>query len=225
LSFGYRWVGARKGWDKPGPRKDRAVEEIYADSVRVLDSARRSLIGYMPISLHLIEKAEKPARGSRRSFQKEKEAFSPESAAQPPASIGKNHRILVVDDNPVVLKAFEQKLKSDGFVVTTTTNSGAVLSTAEQVQAELIILDVNFPSGGAMEWTGFTVMQWMQRFPEFSSLPVILISGSDSAEYKDRAIQAGAIAFFQKPVSYAQILEVILKTLDKPKKDRVPGQS
>ena len=177
----------------------------------------------MAISLHLVEKAEKAekaAKGVKRPSPKEKEAFLAEAAgaAAPPAPIGKNHRILVVDDNPVVLKAFELKLKSDGFLVTTTTNSAAVASTAEQVQAELIVLDVNFPPGGAMEWTGFTVIQWLQRFPEFSRLPVILISGCESAEYKKKALEAGAIAFLQKPVVYAEILESILKTLEKPQK-------
>jgi CheY-like chemotaxis protein len=130
--------------------------------------------------------------------------------------IGRNRRILVVDDNPVVLKAFELKLKSDGFIVSTITNSELVASTAEQAQAELIVLDVNFPPGGAMEWNGFTVMQWLQRFPELGRIPVILISGSEAAEYKNKALAAGAVAFFQKPVVYKDILEVMLKTLGEP---------
>ena len=177
----------------------------------------------MPISLHLIDKGETPPpKGRRRPSSpapKEKEAFSTEGLAEttPPTPLAKNRRILIVDDNPVVLKAFELKLKSDGFVVTTTSNSAAVASTAEQMLAELIILDVNFPPGGAMEWNGFTVMQWLNRFPELARLPVILISGSEAAEYKTKALAAGAVAFFQKPVVYKEILEVILKTLGEAK--------
>jgi CheY-like chemotaxis protein len=133
--------------------------------------------------------------------------------------VGRNRNILVVDDNPVVLKAFELKLKSDGFGVSTTTNSAAVASTAEQNQAELIILDINFASGGDIEWNGFTVIQWMRRFPELARIPIILISGSEAAQYKEKALAAGAVAFFQKPVVYKEILEVILKTLGEP-----PGQ-
>jgi two-component system KDP operon response regulator KdpE len=173
----------------------------------------------MPISLQLVNKPEKSnGKGPRRPGPKEKEAFSTEAAPQaPPAPIGNNRRVLVVDDNAVVLKAFELKLKADGFAVTTTTNSSAVASTAEQTQTELIVLDVNFPTGGAMEWNGFTVMQWLRRFPEMQRIPVILISGSDSAEYGKRALAAGAIAFFQKPVIYTEILEAMLKALgEKP---------
>lgn len=178
----------------------------------------------MPISLQLADKPDKPdksgkpAKGAKTPAPKEKEAFSGDSAgaSSPPVPIGKNHSILVVDDNPVVLKAFELKLKADGFVVTTSTDSASVASTAEQAKAELIVLDVNFPPGGAMDWTGFTVMQWLNRFPELAKLPIILISGSDSAEYKEKALAAGAVAFFQKPVVYQEILDVILKTLGEP---------
>jgi CheY-like chemotaxis protein len=183
----------------------------------------------MPISLHLIDKGETPpAKGRKRSATptpKEKEAFSgdapagknPPTPVNPPTLVGNNRKILIVDDNPVVLKAFELKLKSDGFVVSTTSNSAAVASTAEQAQAELIVLDVNFPPGAAMEWNGFTVMQWLNRFPELARVPVIVISGSEAAEYKAKALAAGAIAYFQKPVVYKEILEVILKTLGEAK--------
>src|SRR5579859_6521517 len=130
----------------------------------------------MAITLHLVDKGEPPAKGRpKRPGPKEKDPFLEERSAQnnPPAPIGKDRRILIVDDNPVVLKAFELKLKSDGFCVATTTNSAAVASTVEQTKSELVVLDINFPAGGAMEWSGFTVIQWLRRFPELAQLPVI----------------------------------------------------
>ena len=175
----------------------------------------------MPISLHLInqgkDKPEKSPKGPRRPVPKEKEALlQDDPSASPATPVGGNRRILIVDDNPVVLKAFELKLKSDGFVVTTSTNSATVASTAEQTHTQLIILDINFPAGGAMEWNGFTVIQWMRRFPELTNIPIILITGSEAAEYKDKALAAGAIAFFQKPVVYKDLLETILKIVPVP---------
>jgi PleD family two-component response regulator len=106
----------------------------------------------MPISLHLVEKAETPAKSRKRPSHppsaKEKEAFASEATPEsnPPVPVGKNRKILIVDDNAVVLKAFELKLKSDGFVVTTSANSASVASTVEQTQSDLVVLDVNFPS-------------------------------------------------------------------------------
>ena len=115
--------------------------------------------------------------------------------------------------NPVVLKAFELKLKSKGFAVCTTANCSTVASTAEEQKAELIVLDINFPSGGAMEWSGFTILQWLRRFPELAHIPVIFITGAESAKYKEKALAAGAVGFFEKPVDFNELLKVMLKTL------------
>lgn len=181
-------------------------------------------LNQMPISLQLVNKPEKPVKGSKRPPPKEKEAFSQEPAAPKGDTKPGNHRrILVVDDNAVVLKAFELKLKADGFEVTTITNSASVASTAEQAHAELIVLDINFPSGATVEWNGFTAIQWLRRFPELQHIPVILMSGSEAAEYKDKALAAGAVAFFQKPVPYQEILGVILKTLGQTASVASPG--
>ncbi|HWW03302.1 MAG TPA: response regulator [Candidatus Acidoferrum sp.] len=169
----------------------------------------------MPITLKLAEKKKQPALPGKPK-EKEKEPFlpdDPKAAPAPPEPVGRKHRILVVDDNPVVLKAFEIKLKANGFEVTTTPNGANVASTVEEAKAELIILDINFPASGAMQWTGFTIMQWVRHFPELAKIPVILITGSDPSAYKDKCLAAGAVAFFQKPVDYKELLAVLLKTL------------
>lgn len=134
----------------------------------------------------------------------------------PPALIGRNRKILVVDDNPVVLKAFEIKLKSSGFAVVTTENGAAVARTAELEKPELIILDINFPSGSAMEWSGFTILQWLRRFPELAKIPVIFITGSETQQYQEKARAAGAVALFQKPVDYKVLLPAILQAIGDP---------
>lgn len=163
--------------------------------------------------LHLLQKEKKASPAAARPA-KEKEAFQSDAAPAPgQGTVGRNRRVLVVDDNQTVLKAFETKLKADGFAVVTSSNSSTVASTVEQNQAELIVLDVNFPSTGGMQWTGFTVIQWLQRFPELARIPVILISGEGSSVHKDKALAAGAIAFFEKPVVYKELLAAITSAL------------
>jgi two-component system cell cycle response regulator DivK len=150
----------------------------------------------------------------------EKQAFSGDQAQASPAelsaSVGRNRRILVVDDNQVILKAFQLKLERSGFQVTTSTEEAAVASTAEQAKAELIILDVNFPSGSGsngMEWNGFTILQWLERFPELANIPVILITGEDVSKLREKALGAGVAAIFQKPIIYKEFLPVLLEAL------------
>jgi CheY-like chemotaxis protein len=172
----------------------------------------------MPISLRLADtsKKEKP---SAKPKAKEPQPFNETKAGAEsgaPPSISRNRTILVVDDNPVVVKAFELKLQASGFKVVTVTNGALVASTAEQVKPNLIILDINFPPGGnGQQWTGFTILQWIKRFQELAAIPIIFISGEEAAKCKEQALAAGAAAFFQKPADYDELLAAIVKILGK----------
>lgn len=143
------------------------------------------------------------------------------STSQTQTSLGENRKILVVDDNPVVLKAFEFKLKAKGFSVVTATDGAAVVSTAGQEGPDLIILDINFAPGGGTggaQWNGLTILQWLARFQEVAAIPVIIVSGEDPAKHKEKLMAAGAVAFFQKPVNFEELLAAILQILkDRPK--------
>lgn len=150
---------------------------------------------------------------SKRRATAEKQPFSETKNPETPP-VGRNQSILVADDNPVVLKAFELKLKAQGFNVTTTDAGSMVASTAANAKAELIILDINLVESGNVEWTGFTVMQWMSRFSELAHIPVILISGSEAENYQEKAMAAGAVAFFQKPINFEELLFVVVQTLE-----------
>jgi len=157
---------------------------------------------------------QKPDRSSKKS--QEKEPFlAEETKDATPAPVGNNQSILVADDNPIVLKAFELKLKASGFNVTTTSAGAAVASTAETVKAELIILDVNFAEHSSVDWSGFTVMQWLGRFPELAKIPVILITGSEDPQYQEKALAAGAVGFLRKPIDFKELLSIMAKALGK----------
>jgi CheY-like chemotaxis protein len=147
----------------------------------------------------------------------EKLAFLPEATeAEKRASVGRNRKILVVDDNAVVLKAFQFKLQACGFVVVTASDGAAVVNTARQENPDLIILDINFPPGGGagdLQWNGMTIMQWLARFLEGASIPIIIVTGEDPSKHKEKFLAAGAVAFFQKPVNFEELLPAILKSL------------
>ncbi len=168
----------------------------------------------MPITLQLKLPPKKPAAKPPAPKPKKKEPFLP--SEEPASCIGKKHAILVVDDDPVVLKAFELKLTASGFTVTTSGNCATVASTAEQCHAELIVLDINFPPVGGMEWNAFTIAQWIRRFPELARLPVILITAGNAADYQEKAAAIGAAGLFEKPVDFKQLLAAILKALEEP---------
>jgi CheY-like chemotaxis protein len=113
------------------------------------------------------------------------------AAVKQDSSLGRSRKILVVDDNPVVLKAFELKLKALGFQVLIASEGATAVSLARQERPDLIVLDINFPpdvGSSGLQWDGFNIMQWMQRFQEVANIPVIIITSSDPSKLKDKAI-------------------------------------
>jgi len=137
-------------------------------------------------------------------------------AASQDSSLGQNRKILVVDDNPVVLKAFELKLKNLGFQVLTCSDGASAVSSARNEQPDIIVLDINFPpdvGSSGLQWNGFTIMQWMHRFQEAANIPVIIITSDDPAKVKDKALAAGAVAFFQKPINHEEFLITVQRYL------------
>jgi two-component system cell cycle response regulator DivK len=150
----------------------------------------------------------------------EKTAFTENGAAEAAASngigMGKGRKILVVDDNDVVLKTFELKLKSVGFEVLTAKDGSAAVSISREQQPDLIVLDINFPpdvGSSGLQWDGFNIMEWMARFREVSDIPVIIVTSGEPAKFKARAFAAGAVAFFQKPVNHDEFLVAVRRVL------------
>jgi CheY-like chemotaxis protein len=91
------------------------------------------------------------------------------------------------------------------------------VSTARLKQPDLILLDINFPPEVAgVPWDGFRIIQWLKRMEETASVPVFVITGSEAAQYKERALKEGAIGFFEKPVDNENLLQAIQKTLSEP---------
>jgi DNA-binding response OmpR family regulator len=128
-----------------------------------------------------------------------------------------SHKILIVDDSPLILKAFSNKLKTCGYDVLTAQDGGTAVNLARQQQPDLIILDINFPPdvahGGGVAWDGFLIINWLRRIEEAKDTPVIIITGADAAKYKERALAAGAVDFFHKPVDADELITSIRRAL------------
>ena len=82
------------------------------------------------------------------------------------------------------------------------------MSEAKKNQPDLILLDLGLPAGD-----GFLVMERLTKTPSLSGTPIIVVSARDPAINKDRAINAGATAYFQKPADNDALLAAIKQAL------------
>src|SRR5215472_16262476 len=100
-------------------------------------------------------------------------------------------KILVVDDNLVIRKVIEMKLKANGFQVILAMDASAAISAIKKEIPDLILLDLIFPPDPmdvGMHWDGFAIIRWLHNMSGASEVPVIIISGTDPAKYRDRCL-------------------------------------
>ena len=72
-------------------------------------------------------------------------------------------KILVVDDDPVILKALTLKLDSEGYTVVKAVDGADALRVLQDEKPDLVLLDINYPPdvahGGGVPWDGFLLMR------------------------------------------------------------------
>lgn len=123
-------------------------------------------------------------------------------------------KILVVDDDPVVLKALSIKLNARGYDALTATDGALAVSYVRKEKPDLILLDLSFPPEVAgVPWDGFSIMEWLTRLDETIRIPIIVITGGEPAKYEQRAKATGATAFFHKPVDHEGLFAMIEQAL------------
>jgi DNA-binding response OmpR family regulator len=117
-------------------------------------------------------------------------------------------KILVVDDDPDLVKALRLRLRANNCEVITASDGYSVIAAAQKEHPDVIILDLGLPAGD-----GFVVLERLQQSDSLSSIPVIVLTARDPQGNEQRALKAGAAAFFQKPVDNDELLNVIRVSL------------
>jgi DNA-binding response OmpR family regulator len=129
-------------------------------------------------------------------------------------------RILVVDDDPDLVKALRLRLRANDYEIASASDGYSAIATAQRERPDLIILDLGLPVGD-----GFVVLDRLQSSHQLSGIPVIVLTARDPQNNEDRALKAGAAAFFQKPVDNDELLNVIRVSLPTSQPGRQPWPS
>ena len=120
----------------------------------------------------------------------------------------KRPKILVVDDDPDLVRALRLRLRANNYEVTTATDGYTAIAAAQKERPSLIILDLGLPVGD-----GFVVLDRLQNSDALAGVPVIVLSARDPQMNEERALKAGAAAFFQKPADNEELMNVIRVSL------------
>lgn len=118
--------------------------------------------------------------------------------------------ILVVDDDPVVQKAFSIKLKGSNYDVITASEGAEAVNLVRTKKPDAILLDIDFPAEfSSVQWDGFRLIEWIKRLEDSAKTPIFIISSGNPDKYLARARELGAVGFFRKPVIHEQLVEAL----------------
>jgi CheY-like chemotaxis protein len=107
--------------------------------------------------------------------------------------------IAVVDDEDSVRRALERLLRANGMDVVTFPGGDELLEAMQTLTPQCIVLDLHMP-----KMSGFEVLEAVMRSP--TKPPVVVITGHDSPEARDRALASRAAAYLTKPIDEQLLL-------------------
>lgn len=116
-------------------------------------------------------------------------------------------RILVIEDNRDLAKLFCDLLEVMGCTTRVAFNGRSGLAMLEEDAPDLVFCDLRLPG----ESSGFDVAVAVRADPRFAHIPLVAVTGYDGADEHQRALDAGFVQVFEKPVKFAQMMEVLAK--------------
>ncbi|HEX7475735.1 MAG TPA: response regulator, partial [Dehalococcoidales bacterium] len=117
-------------------------------------------------------------------------------------------KVLIVDDDKDMLRGLSIRLRAHGYNVVFAVDGISAISEALKEEPDVIILDIGLPGGD-----GFSVMERLGSLLPVAHIPIIILTARDISGSKERALNAGARAFLQKPVDNDVLLETLRKVL------------
>jgi CheY-like chemotaxis protein len=118
--------------------------------------------------------------------------------------------ILVVDDSATVRKFVAASLNMKGFRVITAGDGIEALERMPSEKFDLIITDLNMP-----DMDGYEFIRTLRESPEYQDVPIIVLSSMTDLKNKDLAMESGALAFLEKPLSTEAIQREVFRFINR----------
>ena len=112
--------------------------------------------------------------------------------------------VLIVEDNELNMKLFNDLLQAHGYVTVGTRHGGEAVDLARQHRPDLILMDIQLP-----EISGIDVTRRLKADPELKAIPVIAVTAFAMKGDEERIREGGCEAYLSKPISVAKFLETV----------------
>jgi DNA-binding response OmpR family regulator len=119
--------------------------------------------------------------------------------------------VLIVDDEPVLLRLLEVNLGIAGFEVRPATSGAAALDAASAEAPDAVVLDLGLP-----DLDGWEVLRRLREIDGVRETPVVVVSGTDRDAAPTPGYAADVHAFLTKPVEPADLVETLRAAIRPP---------
>ena len=117
-------------------------------------------------------------------------------------------KIVVVEDEPILLKALNLELLSADFVVFSASNGEAGVELITKEKPDLVLMDAMMPKMG-----GFEALGLLKKQASTKEIPVIILSNLGQDSDKEKAAKLGAVDYFVKSSTDLEVLVERIKKL------------
>jgi CheY-like chemotaxis protein len=117
--------------------------------------------------------------------------------------------ILIAEDNELFIKTIVTYLTINGAKIITAQNGYEAISMAIENNPDIILMDIQMPG-----MDGYDAIQFMRDEPNLSNIPIIVLTGLDMPDDRERCLKAGANEYISKTDSLGQLVGVINKLLE-----------
>jgi len=118
------------------------------------------------------------------------------------------NKILVVDDEPYMLRFIQILLERDGYEMITASNGREAVEVAMREHPRLLVMDAMMP-----KMDGMTALRLLKQEPATRSIPVIMLTANPHKFSREEAESSGATIFLTKPFSPTQLLAEIRRLI------------
>jgi DNA-binding response OmpR family regulator len=108
--------------------------------------------------------------------------------------------ILVAEDESLMLKTIELKLKKEGYDVVGCDNGGEAIEKLNALVPDMVITDIMLPFA-----SGFEIIKVLKASPVQKNIPILVLSGTDEQDSIEEAFSLGADDYITKPFSLAEL--------------------
>jgi two-component system KDP operon response regulator KdpE len=113
-------------------------------------------------------------------------------------------KVLIVEDEPDIARLIGMRLKQQGFEPVFAADAVTAVTIARKEDPDVLVIDIGLPGGG-----GLLIMERMRAIAHLAMKPVIVISAREPIEGERQAREAGAVAFFPKPLDFDGLVEAV----------------